>query len=74
MSRNADNKCLYERLYEEIKQDILHGRLADGARLPSKRAQAERLGISVVTVENAYAQLLAEGYICLLYTSPSPRD
>lgn len=63
MSRNADNKCLYERLYEEIKQDILHGRLADGARLPSKRAQAERLGISVVTVENAYAQLLAEGYI-----------
>ena len=56
-------KSLYEQLYDEIKQDILSGRIADGAKLPSKRAQAERLGISVVTVENAYSQLLAEGYI-----------
>lgn len=54
---------LYEQLYSEIKQDIISGRLAEGTKLPSKRAQAERLGISVVTVENAYAQLLAEGYI-----------
>ncbi len=54
---------LYEQLYSDIKQDIISGRLAEGAKLPSKRAQAERLGISVVTVENAYAQLLAEGYI-----------
>lgn len=54
---------LYEKLYSEIKQDIISGKLSEGAKLPSKRAQAERLGVSVVTVENAYAQLLAEGYI-----------
>lgn len=59
----AEKKSLYEQLYEEIKSDILSGRMPDGTKLPSKRAQAERLGISVVTVENAYAQLLAEGYI-----------
>ena len=56
-------KSLYDRIYEEIKQDILSGRLADGAKLPSKRAQAERSGVSVVTVETAYSQLAAEGYI-----------
>ncbi|MGN1338852.1 MAG: PLP-dependent aminotransferase family protein [Oscillospiraceae bacterium] len=56
-------ESLYEQLYTEIKQAILAGRITDGTKLPSKRAQAERLGISVVTVENAYAQLLAEGYI-----------
>lgn len=59
MSRQS----LYGQLYDEIKQDILSGRLADGTKLPSKRAQAERSGVSVVTVETAYAQLAAEGYI-----------
>ncbi len=54
---------LYEQLYREIKQDILTGKIPGGSKLLSKRAQAERLGISVVTVENAYSQLLAEGYI-----------
>lgn len=58
-----EKKCLYEKLYEEIKQDIQSGRLKSGARLPSKRSQAERLGISVITVESAYEQLIAEGYI-----------
>lgn len=59
----SKKKNLYEQLYEQIKQDILSGRLPAGSKLPSKRAQAERTGMSVVTVENAYAQLLAEGYI-----------
>ena len=35
-----------------------------GEHLPSKRAFASHLGISVITIENAYSQLLAEGYIC----------
>ncbi len=59
----SEKKSLYEQLYEDIKRDILDGKLADGSKLPSKRAQAERLGVSVITVENAYSQLLAEGYI-----------
>ena len=54
MERNS-RTSLYEKLYNEIKQEIICGKLKEGAKLPSKRAQAERLGISVVTVENAYA-------------------
>ena len=53
----------YDYLYRRIKEDILAGRLAAGEKLPSKRALAAHLGTAVVTVENAYAQLLAEGYL-----------
>lgn len=53
----------YDYLYRRIKADILEGRLPSGYRLPSKRALAEHLAVSVVTVETAYQQLLSEGYI-----------
>lgn len=53
---------LYEALYEFVRQDIIEGKLTSGEKLPSKRVMAENLGISVMTVENAYAQLIAEGY------------
>lgn len=53
----------YDYLYRCIKEDILSGRLAAGEKLPSKRALADHLELSVVTVENAYAQLEAEGYL-----------
>lgn len=54
---------LYEQLYLHIRSEISQGRLSAGERLPSKRALAAHLKISVVTVEGAYQQLLAEGYI-----------
>ena len=54
---------LYEALYRSIRADILSGQLAPGEKLPSKRALAENLEISKITVETAYQQLLAEGYI-----------
>ena len=53
----------YDYLYRCIKEDILSGRLAAGEKLPSKRALARHLETAVVTVENAYAQLSAEGYL-----------
>ncbi len=52
------------RLVEALRADILSGRLAAGERLPSKRCLAEHHGISVQTVQNAYEQLIAEGYLC----------
>ena len=55
---------LYEALYRCIRGDILNGVLVPGQKLPSKRALATNLEISKITVEGAYAQLLAEGYIC----------
>ncbi len=54
---------LYDYLYHCIREDILSGRLAPGERLPSKRSLAAHLQVGVVTVETAYAQLCAEGYL-----------
>ena len=54
---------LYEQLYESIKQDILTGKLSSGEKLPSKRRISDQLGVSIITVENAYSQLIAEGYV-----------
>ncbi len=54
---------LYEQLYRALRADIESGVLAAGARLPSKRAFAKHLGVSVVTVEGALDQLVAEGYV-----------
>lgn len=60
---DMEAESLYEYLYRRIKQDILEGALVSGERLPSKRSFAKHLGVSTITVENAYGQLLAEGYI-----------
>lgn len=54
---------LYEALYRCIRGDILSGALAAGQKLPSKRALAQNLEVSKITVEAAYNQLLAEGFI-----------
>lgn len=57
------NKTMYEYLYELIKEDIADGKLKADEKLPSKRGLSQHLQISVKTVENAYEQLLLEGYI-----------
>ena len=64
---NREHTSLYEHLYKQIKTDILEGTLTPDEKLPSKRTLAEHLNISTITVENAYNQLMAEGYI---YSKP----
>ncbi|MBB6444794.1 MocR-like pyridoxine biosynthesis transcription factor PdxR [Bacillus benzoevorans] len=54
---------LYIQLYQYFKDEIQSGRLEAGVKLPSKRRLSQHLGISQNTVENAYGQLQAEGYI-----------
>lgn len=54
---------LYVQLYKHIRDDIATSKIESGSRLPSKRALASHLGVSVITVEGALAQLAAEGYI-----------
>ena len=54
---------LYEYIYKCIKSDIICGNLKAGEKLPSKRAFATNNGISIITVQNAYEQLIGEGYI-----------
>lgn len=56
----APGTPLYIALYRSIRADILAGKLEPGEKLPSKRSLAQHMKISVITVENAYAQLLAE--------------
>ena len=62
--KKAPGVPLYEALYRCIREDILSGALKPGEKLPSKRALAQHLEISKITVETAYSQLLSEGYIC----------
>lgn len=62
LQTNSD-KCLYEQIYEYIRQEIREGKLLQGERLPSTRSLAEYLQISRSTVDMAYEQLLSEGYI-----------
>jgi len=54
---------LYEQLYRRIRSSIESGDLKRNEKLPSKRHLSQHLQISVFTVQNAYAQLLEEGYI-----------
>ena len=58
-----DSVPLYEQLYEHIKKEIIEGRLLFQEKLPSKRKLAEFLQISHNTVDTAYNQLTAEGYV-----------
>ena len=54
---------LYQQVYDGIRAAILDGRLPQGGRLPSRRELADRLGVARFTVEDAYARLVAEGYV-----------
>lgn len=54
---------LYEQIYEYIRNEILEGRLTQGEKLPSSRALAMHLQISRSTINLAYEQLVAEGYM-----------
>lgn len=61
---NRDSSIpMYEQLYAHIKAEITEGRLLFQTKLPSKRRLADVLRISLNTVETAYEQLTAEGYL-----------
>ncbi len=60
---NRGSESLYEYLYNQIKNDIIANKLTPDTKLPSKRTLAKHLNVSTVTVETAYQQLIAEGYI-----------
>lgn len=53
----------YDYLYQCIRDDIISGKIKSNEQLPSKRALANHLSIGLITVANAYEQLITEGYI-----------
>lgn len=62
LDKNA-SEPLYEQLYNYIKSEILNGQCPFGTKLPSKRQLSSHLQCSQNTIQNAYDQLIAEGYI-----------
>lgn len=63
LTYQLDGNKKYYALYCAVRDDILSGNLKAGEKLPSKRSLSEHLGVSVITVQTAYEQLLAEGYV-----------
>ena len=61
--RNVNNQPIYDQIYSQIKAQIIAGRLRPGEALPSIRALAKDLKISVITTKRAYDELEAEGFI-----------
>ncbi len=63
LKEKGDSRPVYLQLYDYISHEILTHNMVAGEKLPSLRALAKSLQISVTTVEQAYSQLLVEGYI-----------
>jgi len=65
---NRSGAPIYDQIYSQIKDAILSGQVAEGEALPSIRALAKDLRISVITTKRAYDELENEGFI---YTLPA---
>ena len=61
--RNTTNQPIYEQICAQIKAQIIAGKLSPGEALPSIRALAKDLRISVITTKRAYDELEAEGFL-----------
>ncbi len=59
----ASETPLYRQIYDQIRQQIIEGRLVPGSKLPPTRTLAQQKGIARVTVTQAYDQLQAEGFV-----------
>lgn len=59
----GSSEPLYEQIYNQMKSEILNGSLKEGDVLASSRALSKILGVSRNTVNTAYSQLIAEGYV-----------
>ena len=62
--RNTGDQPIYEQIYTQIRDQILSGALPAGMPLPSIRALAKDLRISVITTKRAYDELERDGFIC----------
>ena len=61
--RNTNNQPIYEQICTQIKAQIISGKLAPGEALPSIRALAKDLRVSVITTKRAYDELEADGFL-----------
>ncbi|MGY3750945.1 GntR family transcriptional regulator [Vagococcus acidifermentans] len=64
---NSSMIPIYEQLIDQIKSQIIDGRISEGESLPSVRAMAKELRISALTVKKAYDLLEMEGFITTVH-------
>lgn len=60
---NKSSKPIYEQITSQIKAMVMNGELQTGDMLPSMRALAKSLHISVITAQRAYEDLQRDGFI-----------
>ncbi|PSC86204.1 DNA-binding transcriptional regulator, partial [Klebsiella pneumoniae] len=59
----AINLPLYQRIARQLKSAIERGELTPGSRLPASRVYAQEQGVSRATIENAWGELVAQGWL-----------
>lgn len=64
--RNNADQPIYDQIASQLKAQILSGALEPGQALPSIRALAKELKISVITTKRAYDELEKDGFICTM--------
>lgn len=63
---NQSELPIYAQIREQLKEQILNGRIPEGTTLPSIRQLAKEVGVSVITTTRAYSELEAEGFIATM--------
>ena len=61
--QNNSNQPIYEQIKEQIKANILQGKVEPGTPLPSMRELASDLGVSLITTKRAYVDLEQEQFV-----------
>ena len=63
---NLSELPIYAQIREQLKEQMLNGRIPEGTTLPSIRQLAKETGVSVITTTRAYSELEAEGFIATM--------
>lgn len=63
---NQSELPIYAQIREQLKEQILNGKIPVGSQLPSIRQLAKEVGVSVITTTRAYSELEAEGFIATM--------
>ncbi|PSL42947.1 GntR family transcriptional regulator [Salsuginibacillus halophilus] len=63
IDRHAPGSYIYQQVYQQLKEAVLKNQLAPHEQLPAKRSLAAELNVSLNSVNAAYQQLIAEGFI-----------
>lgn len=64
--QNLSDIPIYQQIYEQIKEEILSGKIGSGEVLPSIRQLSRDLKVSVITTTRAYTDLENDGYIMIV--------